>query len=190
MALLLEDRQKQILYLAVAVVGLVVWTLYFFIPQRRVWAQNYTEVMRLKEKVSRTRQALGRLPVLEAERARLLAQVRLPVSPVLPQEQLPALLEEIAQAARRAGVRIVSLRPEQEFSRLPPGVSGYLELPIGLRAECGYHALGRLIDLLESSERLLRVQSFSVTSGFQDPWHHQADLRLVAYLAPMGSREQ
>ncbi len=183
-AALTPEKQKQILYGILGIVGLVVWLNFLFLPQWNRWAQQGAELRSLEQQVEETRQLLAQLPVVEQNRQMLQGQVAIPPTAVPPREQLPEILEHIAQAARASRMRPSSLKPKVELKDLAPGPSGYIEVPIGMEVSAAYHQLGAFLDSLESSEHLVRVQEMEIAADDQDVWNHRIVLTLQAYLAP------
>ncbi len=179
--------QKQLLTGLAAVVGLLVWTNLFLIPQRRIAAELEPQVRTKRKQLSELKRNLPQLEKLESEVAVLSAQHHLPSGSRQPEEQLPELLDAIAQAARSAGGRLIRVKPKVEEGLAKPGPSGYLELPIQVEASAGYHPLGLFLDSLERSENFIRVQEFRIHGDPQDIWNHKASFIFQAYLLP--SRE-
>lgn len=188
MAGLPPEQQKKILYGVLAVIGLVAWANLLFFPQWGRWARQGTELKSLQGQVERTRRLLTQLPGVEKSNALLSNQVAIQPTTMPPQEQLPELLDRIAQLARFSHVRLVSLKPRGEISGLAPGPSGYIEVPIEMETSAGYHQVGAFLDALESSESLLRVQELDIGTDSQDMWNHRTRITLEAYLAPASGR--
>jgi Tfp pilus assembly protein PilO len=183
-------RQRQLISGFLGVAGFILWISLFFVPQQRLGRQIRSEVRRLKQQIAQTRQEFAQLPALEAELARWMVQYRMPtVVPPL-EEQLPELLGTIAQAARSAQVRLLSIKPEGEMRQLTPGPTGYLELPVQVETSAGYHQVGRFIDALENSDSLLRVEELGIRADPVDIWHHQVSFVLAVYLLPSGEQQQ
>ena len=185
---LVPDQQKKVLYGVLAVVGLVVWLNFLLVPQWKQWGRQGTELKSLQEQVTQARRLLAQLPGVEQNQALLSSQVAIRPTLISPQEQLPELMDRIAQVARASRLRLSSLKPGAEISGLTAGPSGYVEVPIEIETLAGYHQVGAFLDALESSEHLLRVQSLEIATGGRDMWNHRTRITLQAYLAPV-SRE-
>ena len=181
---LAPGQQKKLLYGVLAVIGLVAWSNFLFFPQWSRWARQGAELKSLQGQVERTRRLLVQLPGVEKNSALLSSQVAIQPTAMPPQEQLPELLDRIAQLARSSHVRLVSLKPKGEIAGLAPGPSGYLEMSIEVETSAGYHQIGAFLDALESSESLLRVQKLEIGADGQDMWNHRTRITLEAYLAP------
>ncbi len=189
MAAEVSGRQRQVLWGLLVAVGLVVWVNLFLLPQWKEASRLNGEFKRLREQVNRLHRDLAKLPTLERDRARLAAQSDTAATGASPEEQLPDLLGRIAQSAHAAHLRLLSLKPKVEIWQMQPGPSGYLEVPLEISAQAGYHQIGRFMDGLERSENPLRVQRLAIKSSQQDMWNHTAAITLRAYLVPRRGQE-
>lgn len=181
MAVLALPRQKQILFGLLGVIGLIVWVNFFLIPQRRAWVTGRSRIQALRGEIASVRQKLNQLPVLENELANVAAQYPLPAVAVATEEQLPQLLEKIAQTAHLSQVRLLGVKPKGGLNRPVPDPSGFLVLSVLVEASAGYHELGMFLDALERSEALVRVQEMKIQADPKDRWHHQASFLLQVY---------
>lgn len=185
-----EARQKQILISLFSVVGLVLWLQFFLIPQWTSAGRLGTEQKKMRTQLDKAKRELAHLPELQKKIEMLSAQYTPPAGgggP--PEEQLPNLLDAIAQSARSAQVRVVSLRPKQEIVGSQIGPSGYIEIPLELVGTAGYHQIGRFLSDLEGSSHLLRVRQLDIRSGEKDIWSHQVNVLLMAFLTPQEGKQ-
>ncbi|GEM_PF-2424325 len=183
-------QRKVIVSLLVGIVGLALWWRLFLIPQCRTWRDLYQRAHLLNKEVDRIPKTLAQLPALKSELSRLAAQYNLPAVAQPPEEQLPELLETISQMAKAAQVQLISVKPQGDFSKLIPGPSGYLELPIQVEASAGYHQIGLFLDTLEHSDSFVRLQEMKIQADPKDIWHPQVTLILRAYLLPGGQHSK
>ena len=184
MALTLSTQQKQLLIGLLAVLAAVGWLVFFLIPKAQVLSQTRQEFAQLRPRLQRTQAQIGEISKLQAQLEQLQAEMEILEEVPLPEEQLPELLEAMAQMGRVAQVSLVSVRPQLDLSTLNRGLSGYLELPLKVEVVGGYHQIGSFLDALESSEHLVRVEGFQIQGSSGDIWHHKATLLLRAYLLP------
>jgi len=175
---------KQIFVRLLAGIGLVLWVVFFILPQSRMSAQARLEILAIQQKLAGVREDLKRLPAMKDELTRLTTEGVFSSVSRPPEEQLPELLGSIAQMARTSQVRLLAVKPKMELNALTPGPSGYLEMPLYLEAAAGYHQIGAFLDLLENSQHLVRLDEFNIKSDDTDPWRHRAVFTLRAYLFP------
>ena len=182
------SRQIRVLAGLFALIGGVVWLQFLIIPQAGSAGRLGSEVSGLRAKVERLRRDLRRLPEQEQKQKEMSSQYSAPAVSVPPEEQLPDLLEKIAQFARAAHVRVVTLRPKQDLAQMRPGPSGYLEIPLELTAVAGYHQVGRFLDRLEGSDSLVRLRELQIRPGKRMP-DQEVKMLLLAFLTPAGSSQ-
>ncbi len=177
-------QQKQLLALLLGAIALVVWFALFFVPQKQSLSEVRGKLDTLQAKLTQLKDQLERFPGQQTKLETLIAQVELPAVVPSAEEQLPELLEEMAQLARAAQVSLAAVKPKLELDVLAAGESGYLELPLEVKTTGGYHQIGLFLDALESSESLVRVEGMEIHNSSEDVWRHEATFLLRAYLFP------
>lgn len=182
-------QQKQLLIGILALLAVVVGYLFWIAPRQRVLTEATAQVRQLELQLDQTRQGLSQLLSVEQEIQRLSARFQMASTPKPPEQQLPELLEEITQTARRAQVRVVEQKPTADIASLAPGTSGYLELTVMTVVTGGYHQIGTFLDLLEQSSTLLRVREMGMAQDSNDLFRHRAFILFDAYLIPGAAQE-
>ncbi len=182
-----SSGQQKVLFLLGAGIGLVVWTKFFFVPQCKTWVAERSKIVVLKQKLGEAHRKSVQLPGIETELASGKAQTGFSSNITRPpKEQLPELLEMIAQAARASQVKLLLVKPKDDFSQSGSGPTGFLEVTVKIEASAGYHQIGQFIDILEHSKNLVRVQGLKIQSDPKDLWNHLTILILQAYLLQEG----
>lgn len=177
-------QQKQVLFGLLGVIGLAGWFNFLILPQQRKLAEIRPQVQNLKGQIAQVRQGLAQLPTMESQMSQLSIEFKLPEVVPAAEQQLPELLESITQVARQSQVRLVAAKPKSDISKLSPGSSGYLELPIFIIVSGGYHQIGAFLDRLERSESMLRVREMGIVGDQEDLYHHKGFILFQAYLLP------
>ena len=178
-----QQKQLRILAAVLAVVGLFFWLKFLILPQIRSAGRLGSEWTALHGKMEQLQRDLRQMPEMEKKRVELAARTSTPAVSVSPEEQLPDLLDKIAQFARATHVRVETLRPKQDLSQVQVGPSGYLEIPLELVATAGYHQVGRFLDQLEQSDSLVRLRELEIQPG-TELWSQEVRMLLLAFLAP------
>ena len=179
-----QQKQLRILAAVLAVVGLFFWLKFLILPQIHSAGRLGSEWVVLHGKVEQLQRDLRQMPEMEKKRVELAARTSTPAVSVSPEEQLPDLLDKIAQFARATRVRVVTLRPKQDLSHVQVGPSGYLEIPLELVATAGYHQVGRFLDQLEQSDSLVRLRELEIQPEGTELWSQEVKMLLLAFLAP------
>jgi Tfp pilus assembly protein PilO len=138
--------------IALVVVALIV--------ARAIYSNQYKKVVDLRRNISlesQKNELFGELNTVEKK----LAAYR----QVYTRKEASSIINDITQAARDSGVRIISIRPGEEQKQL-----GYSELSIDLNLGASdYHSLAKFISSLENSAYLYLVKSFSVRPQVMTP---------------------
>ncbi len=94
---------------------------------------------------------------------------------LITQDQLPQLLEEIAQAANKNNIRVMQIAPVLDIR--PAGA-----VTIKLELIAGYHNLGGLIADLDNSEKFLMVSGLKIKREPADITKEAVSLELKTYV--------
>lgn len=93
--------------------------------------------------------------------------------------ELPALLENLSDLARKSGVRITSLKPIDGPPSTQPKL--YFSIPVEIHANAGTHELGNFISDLETGPSFFKVADLKIASTVTDPRRHQVEMRVETY---------
>ncbi len=93
-------------------------------------------------------------------------------------DEVPSLLENLSKLASASGLRIVSLKPDEQTA----GEAGpYAKVPIRISAQAGGHELGRFLGRLEASPTFFRVADLRVVENPSDARRHEIQLEIETY---------
>jgi Tfp pilus assembly protein PilO len=98
------------------------------------------------------------------------------------EKEVPAVLEFLSQAARKMDVRITEIKPVAQDKSEPGVHSLYYRIPILLKAECGYHQLGRFLNKLENADRFMKIDDIKITANPEMFGIHDVRLVVVTYV--------
>jgi len=97
-------------------------------------------------------------------------------------KEIPAVLEYLSDSAKKIGVRITEIKPvEYDRDKLKTAAL-YHKAPIILKAECGYHELGRFLNELENADRFMRINDLKIVANPQKTDVHYIQLTVVTYV--------
>ncbi|MFX0211381.1 MAG: type 4a pilus biogenesis protein PilO, partial [Candidatus Hodarchaeota archaeon] len=101
----------------------------------------------------------------------------------LPSEkEIPAVLEYVSAAAKELNVRITEIRPIGQDKDKGKAPTIYYKAPILLKAECGYHQLGRFLNKLESADRFMKIDDIKIETNSRTSDIHNVELIVVTYV--------
>lgn len=129
--------------------------------------------------LARARQAVADLPRFQAEFAALHERYEL-ASELLPTDrELPGLLRKITLAGQQAGVTFQLVRPDPPVTQ-----EHYIEIPIYITVQGGYHQIGQFVAQLANLERIVNVGAINLASfsSAEDPATCQASFTVTAYM--------
>jgi len=178
MRLTKEHQQLAGLFALVAGIGWVYYAV-VFMPLFRGVAQTARETAATGTQLHQIRELLAQEPQLRQEQAQL-TQALDALRPALPKEEdLPATIQALSEAASQSGVRIQTIVPQRSVETFrpaapaakktgtpaaPPSPPLYRQIPIQIDAAAGFHQLGAFVTRMESGPQALRVSTLRVTS--------------------------
>jgi Tfp pilus assembly protein PilO len=71
------------------------------------------------------------------------------------------------------------------YSQSPAGAAPYIEIPITINLRCSYHDLGRFINMIENSDRFMKVTDLTINTN-PDPMVH--NIRLIVNIFVLKKR--
>ena len=100
---------------------------------------------------------------------------------MLPAEQeIPKLLEDLSDMAKRANVKILGITPMASKQEAQPAEI-YQEIPILINAKSGYHELGKFLSDLENAGRFMKVADIKIKENKVSPKKHDVELLVLTY---------
>lgn len=103
----------------------------------------------------------------------------------LPSEKdIPAVLEYLSNSAKGLDVKIIEIKPIEQSETGTNENLIYYCVPILLKAECGYHQLGRFINKLENADRFMRISDIRVRTASRAGKNsiHNVELVILTYV--------
>ena len=194
-----EHRQLAGLF---ALVAGGVWVYYavVFMPLFRGVAQAARDTAAAGKQLRQIRELLAQEPQLRQEQAQV-TQALEALRPALPKEEdLPATIQALSEAASQSGVRIQTIVPQRSVETFGPAASAakktrppaapplYRQISIQIDAAAGFHQLGAFVTRMESGPQALRVTTLRVTGEkAKDFRRHQIKLTVLGSFSAEGS---
>lgn len=175
-----EDRTL-VLASIIALVILLLFHLVFLKPHIYRLGQLNLELSRLTRDVENTARDGENIANLKNRLEDLKAKVSFYEQKMSREKDIPALLRNLSKIAKDSQVKIVEIQPRG--GRDVQGAKGmYLEVPIDIKARCGYHQLGRFINELENDPRFMRVSDIEIKGTPRDYRNHNVRLLLNMFV--------
>jgi type IV pilus assembly protein PilO len=197
MALGPQSQRDQIMVIvcAAAVAAMVVFYYYVWSPKQEKLAKLQARVERLtelNEKIEREVKR-GNLAKLKAEAERYKRDLAVLRQLVPTRNEVPALLEQVSTAARRVGLDLADVQPEDVVTGVHFDVHRYR---IGVNGD--YHAIARFLTNVGSLTRIVAPINLQLTPSSKNlprilPKEHrllEARLQIQTYVARSGGTPQ
>lgn len=152
---LFADTPKKHLYLLLGIIGgglIAGWYLYLYTPARNDRNRLNTQKVRVEQDLVVKRQLRHELPRLQKRHEELQEELAVAVRKLPDEKEIPSLLTQVNRLGHDAGLVFTLFRPgttkRDEFVN---------EIPIIIKAEGDYHALGRFFEQLGQMERIVNI---------------------------------
>jgi hypothetical protein len=157
--MILNKREKLILYLTAAVIIFAVIFNFFIAPLLTKNDNLNREVALKKAKLQKYLWLISQKEGIKAEYAKFGPQ-----APVIGEQQdaLVAALSELENLAKNAGIRIVDVRPQLKETK--ERADSYKEIFIDLRTEGSMNGYIKFLYSLENSLSLLKIKKFQLSA--------------------------
>lgn len=176
-----QDRQKTILMMLVGLVILVAYINFLLKPAIAGLSEINPDLSKRLQEIERAEYWIGKRPALEEQLKELKSKISHHGSMLSKEEEIPSLLEELSDMAHESDVAIIGIKPERIVTPEGEGLP-FREVPISIKARCGYHRLGKFISILENAERIFAVKDIEIIGKPQSPRRHDVSLIVSTFL--------
>ena len=149
------NTPKKQVYLLLGLAGVAVvagWWFYIFQPAREHRDQLRGQVARLQQDLFQKQRIAEELPKLEAARKVLQEALDMALRRLPEEKEIPTLLTQINRLGQEAGLTFTLFRPGK-----PIKDEFYSRIPIRIKTDGTYHALGRFFEQLSRMERIVNI---------------------------------
>ena len=133
-----------------------------------------TQQASLQREVIAARAAANEVNRTRREIAELTAKLDVLKDRLPTEKEMPALFRSVTDAAYQAGLQVALFQPREGRIR-----DYYVEIPIGLTAESGYHQLGEFFEKVSRLPRLVNVAEIKVSGLTKGSAPLRAELTLA-----------
>ena len=180
-----NKQQVMLLAILISIAVLYVYLAFLLLPQIRDAFDKYSKAKKARLDVGGYELDISKIDGLKKE-AQLYRSKIDSYERMLPAEQeVPKLLEDLSEMAKRSGVKIVGITPVQSKDASTAGRI-YQEIPILINAKSGYHELGKFLSDLEGSARFMKVANIKIKANLTSPKKHDVELTVMTYTLSKG----
>ncbi|MFH1045462.1 MAG: type 4a pilus biogenesis protein PilO [Candidatus Omnitrophota bacterium] len=178
---ILSDKNTQN---AILIVFLVLsYMLVLFLPKAKAIVRNASQAAKVKVEIVKLEKDWAGSSAIEQRINQLNEKIDFYEKELPGEKEVPAVLRYLSESARKLNVKITEIKPADQ-NEIPGEESSaiYFSVPILLKAECGYHQLGRFISDLESADRFMKISDIKIMQNSTDPVSHYVRLTVVTYV--------
>ena len=174
----IPKRQLYMLLGAVAVLLLYGWWSLLFKPAWEERDRLRTQLAGLEQQLFQKKRIAANLPQLEAEIKQLQTRLKASVARLPEEKEIPTLLTQVNSLGEESGLVFTLFRPQAAVKK-----DFYAEVPIQVRVEGSFHALGAFFDRIGKMERIMNIGTLSVSpapAAGQDGRRRATDMTIIA----------
>lgn len=149
------NTPKKQVYLLLGLVSMGIaagWWFYMYQPARQRRDELLGQVARLQQDLFQKQRISRELPKLEAARAALQRDLDKALRRLPHEKEIPNLLTQINRLGQESGLTFSLFKPGK-----PNKDEFYTRVPIRVRAEGTYHAVGRFFEHVSRMERIVNI---------------------------------
>ncbi|MDD3374850.1 MAG: type 4a pilus biogenesis protein PilO [Candidatus Omnitrophica bacterium] len=181
-----EMAEKMKYYL---LAGLVVFILFFdYVLFMRFQINALKSIspknIELSENLKELKRNLENMPHYQKEVSRLREKLVRVDASVLSREEIPMMLEKISRLAIAAGVQIDQIMPLKDSQELVLEREGakYFALPIYVKGQGGYHAIGELFSRIEGDQIFMNIEDFDIMQNSAHLRNHIFKIAITIFI--------
>ncbi|MEA3328238.1 MAG: type 4a pilus biogenesis protein PilO [Candidatus Omnitrophota bacterium] len=178
-----EKSQLLILSFLVMIIILAGYFYFFLTPKVAALGTALTQTAVLRKKIIAADDLIANTGKFKSEIAELKEQVGQYETRLPAKKEIASILNQLSGLASREQIKIIGIKElELEKSKDDPKKSAYDEIPIQIDMKSGYHQLARFINQIESSDRLMKIESLKVNFDPRDPGKHTVRIIVSAFV--------
>jgi len=142
-------------------------------PQLSALGKINPEITAISDNIKRVKADMKKLDTYQSDLEEMSKKFEEANLKVKSRDEVPIILEHIANIAGETGVKIDQITPDSLDQELltENDQRKYYDLPIYIEARSGYHSLGRFLNKLSQSGISLRIGAFTITATSDTRYH-------------------
>ena len=153
-----RTKLQRVLIYTSAIVLLVGSFAYFaYLPKHKKIGKLGSEYKELSEKLDRARKTAKKLNYYRTKMKAAEAQFNIVMKALPEKKEIPALLSNISQAARDAGLDITKFQPNAQKPK-----EFYAEVPISINVSGNYHNVAMFFDKISNLPRIVTINTVKI----------------------------
>jgi len=150
--------QRVLLYTSAIVLLVGCFAYFAYLPKHKKIGKLESEYKELAEKLDKARNTAKKLNYYRTKMKAAEAQFNIVMRALPEKKEIPALLDNISQAARDAGLDITKFQPNAEKPK-----EFYAEVPITVNVTGNYHNVAMFFDKISNLPRIVTIESVKMS---------------------------
>ena len=150
--------QRVLLYTSAIVLLVGSFAYFAYLPKHKEIGKLESEYKELAEKLDKARNTAQKLNYYRTKMKAAEAQFNIVMKALPEKKEIPALLDNISQAARDAGLDITKFQPNAEKAK-----EFYAEVPISINVSGNYHNVAMFFDKISNLPRIVTIDSVKMS---------------------------
>ena len=178
-----EKTQIYILCSFVVVIVLVSYFYFFLKPRMNILRKVLPKVAALSKESKEADKLIDNVDNLKAEIAQLKKgmsqyEARLPT-----QKEISSILNNLSDLASWENIKITEIKELETIKgEMGEGEQAYSGVPIEIDMKSGYHQLGKFINQIENSDRLMKIDDLEINSASESLTEHNVRLIVSSFV--------
>lgn len=167
MALLIKEKDKQIIFLAVFAIIIIVDLIFILGWQWRLLSGYYKSANEKKQAIAALEKDVRNLDVYKKEIVDLDKKITDKSRSIINEMDVSVLIENISNMADSSGVKITQIKPVIDVSNekfIQTSDAKFKEMEIQIIAKSDFHQLGNFISRIESARNFLKLFSLEIVT--------------------------
>lgn len=185
MNVVIRERDKQIIYLAIFIIVVIADVFLILGWQLRSLLNYYKIANERKEAITTLKSDILNLDSYKKEVAKLDEKVKSFKLLFTDEEDVSGLIENISGLANSSSVKIIQIKPVKESSdsaAVKAKDNKFTEIGIQIAAKADFHQMGNFISKIESSKSFLKVSSLEIETDSKDYYAQNIRLSLASFV--------
>ncbi len=179
-------KNKRETYMILGVGAAFIGVLYFNFmirPKLDEMGKNGKEIRTLRAELDQIKNSVSREPALKSSYDNMIGKVQSYEKRLPAKTEIPLLLEQLSKIARETGVKILAITPSNvKKTKVEKEDKPYVEIPISVTAQGGYHELGTFLNRMEKSDRFMKIAELLISTNSQDKKSHNLEMIVSTYV--------
>ena len=185
MAIVIKEKDKQIVYIAIFIIILVIDFFLILGWQFRLLLRNFKMANEKRQAIVALENDTKNMDKYKQETADLDKKIKDLELMVTKEQDIQFLIEDISVLASKSNIKIMQIKPiidEDKLNIVSSKDGKFSEVEIKISATAGFHQLGNFINNIESANKFFKLSSLEIETDNKDYLVQNIRLSLISIL--------